>query len=436
MNEPLLTICIPTYQNYQQLQWCIYSLIANTEYPLKVIIVNNDPTEESQSNICSMVESTDVDNIEVIQPGSNMKWMGAINIGLAKTDTPFFCMMNDDVLFPPNSKEFWRSLTRHFNRAEVGAVGPCSNFVSGNQNLFNINLPVELETSLLIGFCMVVRTDLLKEMGGLDESLPGGDDLDSSIRMQDKGYVLVADRSAYLHHIGQQTGQRVHAKFWDSKEHQELTNNALIRKHGIKKWYTCFQMGWQPYGSETKKIEEGLREEEWIEGHLDVLKDKKGLNLGCGHKGNAYDAFGIDMAKTGEKGAGGRKYDDANPDTTANASSLPVQTDSIDYIMAPHLLEHIVDPYAALNEWKRVLRPSGTLLLTMPNHEYLPTMLIDHTHVHAYTPDSAKSLLESQNFWVEEMVENIHGTLALKCRSLKCWDEETQTFFSGEEAMA
>ena len=83
MNEPLLTICIPTYQNYQQLQWCIYSLIANTEYPLKVIIINNDPTEESQSNICSMIESTDVDNIEVIQPGSNMKWMGAINIGLA-----------------------------------------------------------------------------------------------------------------------------------------------------------------------------------------------------------------------------------------------------------------------------------------------------------------------------------------------------------------
>ena len=71
MNEPLLTICIPTYQNYQQLQWCIYSLIANTEYPLKIIIINNDPTEESQSNICSMVESTDVDNIEVIQPGSN-----------------------------------------------------------------------------------------------------------------------------------------------------------------------------------------------------------------------------------------------------------------------------------------------------------------------------------------------------------------------------
>ena len=203
MNEPLLTICIPTYQNYQQLQWCLYSLIANTEYPLKVIIINNDSTKESQSNICSMVESTDVDNIEVIQPGSNMKWMGAINIGLAKTDTPFFCMMNDDVLFPPNSKEFWRSLTRHFNRPEVGAVGPCSNFVSGNQNLFNINLPVELETGLLIGFCMVVRTDLLKEIGGLDESLPGGDDLDSSIRMQDKGYVLVADRSAYLHHIGQ-----------------------------------------------------------------------------------------------------------------------------------------------------------------------------------------------------------------------------------------
>lgn len=424
MTEPLLTICIPTYQNYQQLQWCIYSLIANTEYPLKVIIVNNDAGEESQDSISSMVKATDVDNIEILQPGSNMKWMGAINVGLAKADTPFFCMMNDDVLFPPNSKAFWRTLTRHFNRPEVGAVGPCSNFVSGNQNLFNINLPVELETSLLIGFCMIVRTELFKEIGGCDESLPGGDDLDCSIRIQDKGYVLVADRSAYLHHIGQQTGHRVHPNYWDSKEHQEVTNNAIIRKHGVKKWYTCFQMGWQPYAASNGKIDNSLREEEWLNGHLESLEGKKGLNLGCGHKGTLYDAFGIDNAKAGERGAGGRKYEEADPDTTADASSLPIQNDSIDYIMAPHLLEHLVDPYKALNEWKRVLRPAGTLLLTMPNHEYLPTMLIDYTHLHAYTPNSARLLLESQDFWVEEMIDNIHGTIALKCRTLKTSEEK------------
>ena len=70
------------------------------------------------------------------------------------------------------------------------------------------------------------------------------------------------------------------------------------------------------------------------------------------------------------------------------------------------------------------MRPAGTLLLTMPNHEYLPTMLIDYTHVHAYTPNSAKLLLESQDFWVEEIVENIHGTIALKCRTLKTSEEE------------
>ena len=419
MTEPLLTLCIPTYQNYQQLQWCIYSLVANTEYPLQIIIVNNDPSPESQDSIASMIKSTDVDNIEVVQPGSNMKWMGSINIGLAKANTPFFCMMNDDVVFPPNSKEFWRTLTRHFNRPEVGAVGPCSNFVSGNQNLFNINLPVELETSLLIGFCMIIRTELLKKIGGLDESLPGGDDLDSSIRIQDEGYVLVADRSAYLHHIGQQTGQRVHQNYWDSKQHQEATNNAIIRKHGVKKWYSCFQMGWQPYASGTGKIDDAIREEEWLSNHLESLEGKKGLNLGCGHKGNEYEAIGIDQARTGEQGAGGRKYEEANPDTTADASDLPIQNNSIDYIMAPHILEHLVDPYKALTEWKRVLRPSGTLLLTMPNHEYLPTMLIDYTHVHAYTPDSAKSLLESQDFWVEEIIDNIHGTIALKCRTLK-----------------
>ena len=52
------------------------------------------------------------------------------------------------------------------------------------------------------------------------------------------------DKRAYLHHIGQQTGNRVHEGFWETSYHQELVNNALIKKHGLKKWYKAFSMGW------------------------------------------------------------------------------------------------------------------------------------------------------------------------------------------------
>jgi len=96
-----------------------------------------------------------------------------------------------------------------------------------------------------------------------------------------------------------------------------------------------------------------------------------------------------------------------------------VQSGSVDYIMAPHLLEHLVDPFAALEEWKRVLKTSGSLLLTMPNHDYLPTILLDYTHVHAYNAKSAQSLLEKCGFEVEEIIENIHGTMAIKAKAIE-----------------
>jgi len=424
---PLLTIAIPTFQNYQQLQWSLYSLIANTEFPYKIIIINNESSKESQEQILSLCSSTGFKSVEVLQPGSNLKWMGSINLALENTDTPFFCMMNDDVVFPPESKVFWRTLIRHFNDEKVGAVGPCSNFVAGNQNLFNINLPICLDTTLLIGFCLVTRTDLLKSIGGLDESLPGGDDLDLSIRLMKEGYKLFADRTAYLHHIGQQTGQRVHKGYWDSQDHQEAVSNAIIKKHGFIAWNNCFSCKWTYCYAEQHteeywdKMFDGvpMYEENWYEKHLLPLKGTKGLNLGCGSKGANYEAFGFDLARKGEQGAGGRKLSEANLDTTADANDLPVQSGSVDYIMAPHLLEHLVDPFAALEEWKRVLKTSGSLLLTMPNHDYLPTILLDYTHVHAYNAKSAQSLLEKCGFEVEEIIENIHGTMAIKAKAME-----------------
>ena len=414
MISPMLTICIPTYQNYDQLRMTLHSLVAHTEYPYKIVVINNDGSPDSSPIIKNIVESIGYGNIEAIQSNKNLGWMGAINLGFTRCDTPYYCMLNDDVIFPPNSREFWRTLIQHFNLDKVAAVGPCSNFVAGTQNLFNLNLPLVFESTLLIGFCKVVRADAFREVGCLDIGLVGGDDLDLSIRFRSAGYTLVVDRSAYLHHIGQQTGHRVHKGFWDSQDHQEQTNNAIIRKHGFAKWNECFSAGWKQYGSTAKSDHTSMREDEWYEIQMDIVgRDSKGLNLGCGDK-KVGNAFGMDISRKGDAAAGGQKFASAVPDTTANAMDLPVQSSSVDYIMAPHLLEHLVNPLAALEEWRRVLKPKGQLMITMPNHDCIPTMLIDYTHVHAYTIDSAKRMIMAAGFIVEEAEENLYGTLAIR----------------------
>lgn len=253
MSNSSLSICIPTYNNFQQLHWCLHSLVNNAPGAYRILVVNNDSSSQSNDGIRHIVKSIGLsdDQVTIIQPGSNLRWMGSINIGLHHihaSTTKYFCMMNDDVIFPPSSNDFWSNMTDLMESdPSVGAVGPCSNFVSGNQNLHNVELPHTVETSCLIGFCHVTRTKMLRDMGGLDENLPGGDDIDLSIRYRENGHKLIAQRKSYLHHIGQQTGQRVYEGYWDSNIHQELTTNAIIKKHGIKKWMSCWTHGWSGY---------------------------------------------------------------------------------------------------------------------------------------------------------------------------------------------
>lgn len=44
-----------------------------------------------------------------------------------------------------------------------------------------------------------------------------------------------------------------------------------------------------------------------------------------------------------------------------------IATESYDFVAASHVLEHVANPLRALQEWKRILRPSGTILVVVPH---------------------------------------------------------------------
>ena len=234
-----ITVAIPTYNNLQQLEWCVNSLFKYTNHDdLQVVIVDNGGKGEVEKRLVF----GDLP-IKVISASDNLGWMKAINLVLNDCNTDYFCMLNDDVVFPPTARNFWGWVESQL-KDDVVAVGPCSNFVAGPQSLMDLSTPLVFSTDVLIGFCLMIKTQVLKDLGGLDESLPGGDDFDLSIRLQKAGYNMHVDKRAYLHHFGQQTGNRVHEGFWDTSYHQEVVNNALIKKHGLKAWYKVFSMGW------------------------------------------------------------------------------------------------------------------------------------------------------------------------------------------------
>ncbi len=51
-----------------------------------------------------------------------------------------------------------------------------------------------------------------------------------------------------------------------------------------------------------------------------------------------------------------------------------IQSNSLDFVIGNHILEHTDDPHSTLLEWFRVLRDKGILYLSIPNYrsnEYL-----------------------------------------------------------------
>ena len=409
-----MTILIPTYRNVQLLQHCLYSLLINTEFPYKIVVLNNDPNPGITAQIEDFVASVPFPNIKVRNLGGNKGWMGAINAGMEDVDTPLVCMLNDDVVFIPGQREFWRKLAKPFGDNQTAAVGPSSNYVMGSQSIFFSNLPPAFQAKFLIGFCMVLRTDRFREVGLLDENLPGGDDLDLSIRLRQKGYDMICLREAYLHHVGSVTGNNVHKGYWNSDLQTDRSNNALIRKHGLKAWYELVNGNVLDLATSNPEVNV-MRDEEstWVKKHAPT--EGRGVSVGSGAK-RISNELCIDIARPGDHGAGGRKFDGATNDMTGDACNIPVIGETQDYLLGLHVFEHLIDPVAVLEEWARILKPSGKALIVCPNQHTMDSMMVDYTHLHAFTPESLSRLLQACGWEVVEVDAFAVGTFGVVCR--------------------
>ena len=82
-------------------------------------------------------------------------------------------------------------------------------------------------------------------------------------------------------------------------------------------------------------------------------------------------------------------------------------------------MEHLVDPVEVLNNWKRLLKPNGVMLIAVPNQEINNTIPMNIEHVHAFTPNSMRHLMESVGLQVITQVDPKNGVSFITEAKLK-----------------
>jgi SAM-dependent methyltransferase len=112
------------------------------------------------------------------------------------------------------------------------------------------------------------------------------------------------------------------------------------------------------------------------------------------------------------------------------------QVGGYDFAIALDVIEHLFDPYDALEKVWRSLKSNGQLILSVPNighysvirrlacgeFEYQDAGLLDRTHVRFYTPKSVDRLLSSRGFARERVVFKTRtGRVARVLPSLRCY---------------
>jgi GT2 family glycosyltransferase/tetratricopeptide (TPR) repeat protein/2-polyprenyl-3-methyl-5-hydroxy-6-metoxy-1,4-benzoquinol methylase len=212
----LTSIIIVTYNQLEYTRLCVQSIYDRTDEPFELIFIDNASTDGTPDYLGSLA------GCQVVVNSENLGFPRAVNQGLRLARGRQVLLLNNDTVVTTG----WlaRMLDALDADDKVGLVGPCSNSVSGEQEVAagyddlgeldgfawdwgKRHERVCEQTDRLVGFCLLIRGDLLRTVGELDERFGIGcfEDDDYCIRTLRAGYRAVIARDAFVHHFGGRT---------------------------------------------------------------------------------------------------------------------------------------------------------------------------------------------------------------------------------------
>jgi len=160
--------------------------------------------------------------------------------------------------------------------------------------------------------------------------------------------------------------------------------------------------------------------------YIPVLQDAKMLDVGCSagntlcflkEKKAISEAVGVDFVDMPESNQRNPLLDRFMV-ADLNEEKLDLPTEHFDILLCADVLEHLIDPWSVLNFLKGYMKPSGLVIISLPNirefsamrkiffkgdFQYAPSGILDKTHMRFFCKKNQVGLVESANFRIESV---------------------------------
>jgi GT2 family glycosyltransferase len=252
-HQDQIDIIICVHNALEDIKTCLDSIKKFTTEPFSLIII--DDGSDHPTKVFLENSKTNFDNFKLIRNDLAQGYTGAANIGIKESKAPFLILLNSDTIVGPEwIDRLYRAIT--FDK-KTGIVGPLSNTASwqsipdleNNGDWATNPLPPSIsvekmsklisnysrctypEVPLLNGFCLMIKKEVLDEIGYLDEENFGqgyGEEDDFNIRAGKAGWKKVIADDVYVYHA--------QSKSYSHEMRYKLsTQNSekLAKKHGV-----------------------------------------------------------------------------------------------------------------------------------------------------------------------------------------------------------
>ena len=385
-----------------------------------IVFVENDSFIKSLPTTVKSIQRQDIENYEVILTSdmSLSDWKGNEIIpfknALKKIKGRYvFFISSDTVLSDSSLKNMLLSLERD---EHIGAAGPIINssyFISQNlglgeaySNIAEMNdcfakwqerhPDFNKQTMHLDDNCLLISSEVLREVGLPDSNLPGSWSADICLRILQAGYSLKICSQAYAHC-------------------NRLSPSIPAKKAGAELFYKKWGFNYI-YSMDIRDKLLGMAS--FDESNINVL------DLGCSCGGNLMkihsenptaQLYGIELNSMAARIA--RNWGEVL------AEDLDVWDDfswhgKFDIVIMGDILEHLRDTSAILKKVNSWLKPGGKLLLSVPNIMHISIIkslimdgkwsyreegILDRTHLRFFTRKEIIKRLQENGFAVRKI---------------------------------